>query len=237
MLRDHAELFGRVPILDIDHHKSNPGFGAVDWIDPRAAATCEMTTLLAVRLGVPLDAAGGQLATSLIAGLVIDTATFQHPNTTPRTLRVAAELVAAGAPLYESSRRLYRTKPNRQLKLFGIVLARLDASPDGRLVWSRLEDADLVATGGEPADSEGLIDLLSQSASAEIAILFKEAGAQTRLSIRTRDGGVDATRLAGTWGGGGHARAAGATVPAALAEAQAIVLPVASRLLAEQPAR
>ena len=147
LLRDHAELFGRVPILDIDHHKSNPGFGAVDWIDPSAAATCEMTTLLAARLEVPLDAAGGQLAASLMAGLVIDTATFQHPNTTPRTLRVAAELVAAGAPLYETSRRLYRTKPNRQLQLFGLVLARLESAADGRLVWSRLEDADLAATG------------------------------------------------------------------------------------------
>ncbi|HEY7941785.1 MAG TPA: DHH family phosphoesterase [Candidatus Limnocylindrales bacterium] len=232
LLRDHAELFGRVPILDIDHHKSNAGFGAVDWIDPSAAATCEMTTLLAARLEVPLDAAGGQLAANLMAGLVIDTATFQHPSTTPRTLRAAAELVAAGAPLYETSRRLYRTKPNRQLKLFGLVLARLESAADGRLVWSRLEDADLAATGSDASDSEGLIDLLSQSATADIAILFKEAGHQTRLSIRTRDGGIDATQLAGTWGGGGHARAAGATVAVPLAQAQAIVLPVAERLIA-----
>jgi len=234
LLRDHAELFGRVPILDIDHHKSNAGFGTVDWIDPTAAATCEMTTLLAARLEIPLDAGGGQLAASLLAGLVIDTATFQHPNTTPRTLRAAAELLTAGAPLYETSRRLYRTKPNRQLQLFGRVLARLDTAADGRLVWSRLEDADLTATGSEAADSEGLIDLLSQSATADIVILFKEAGHQTRLSIRTRDGGIDATQLAASWGGGGHARAAGATVAAPLTEAQAIVLPVAQRLIAGQ---
>ncbi len=232
ILPAHAELFGRVPILDIDHHKSNPGFGTVDWIDPSAAATCEMTTLLAGRLGVPLDAADGQLASSLLAGLVIDTAVFQHSNTTPRTLRVAAELVAAGAPLHDTARRLYRTKPNHQLKLFGIVLGRLEMAHEGRLVWSQLEDADLVAAGAQAADSEGLIDLLSQSTSGEVAILFKEAGAQTRLSIRTRDGGVDATALAGTWGGGGHARAAGATVPAPLAEALRIVLPVAEKLLA-----
>ena len=234
LLRDHAELFGRVPILDIDHHKSNAGFGAVDWVDPSAAATCEMTTLLAARLEVPLDAADGQLAASLMAGLVIDTATFQHPSTTPRTLRVAAELLAAGAPLYETSRRLYRTKPNRQLKLFGLVLARLESAVGGRLVWSRLEEADLAATGSEASDSEGLIDLLSQSATADIAILFKEAAHQTRLSIRTRDGGVDATQLARTWGGGGHARAAGATVAAPLTEALAVVLPVAERLIADQ---
>jgi len=87
---------------------------------------------------------------------------------------------------------------------------------------------------GDASDSEGLIDLLSQSATADIAILFKEAAHQTRLSIRTRDGGVDATQLARTWGGGGHARAAGATVAAPLTEALAVVLPVAERLIADQ---
>ena len=96
---EHAELFGRVPIVDIDHHVSNTGFGAVDWIDADAAATCEMVTLLMPALGVPLDAAEGAIAANLMAGVVIDTANFQHPNVTPRTLRVAAELVAAGAPL------------------------------------------------------------------------------------------------------------------------------------------
>ena len=89
-------------------------------------------------LGVPLDAAGGAIAANLIAGVVIDTANFQHPNVTPRTLRVAAELVAAGAPLSDTARLIYRTKPNRQLKLFGLVLGRLADELDGRLVWSAL---------------------------------------------------------------------------------------------------
>jgi phosphoesterase RecJ-like protein len=236
-LQEHAELFGRVPILDIDHHRSNPGFGVVDWIDPIAAATCEMTTLLAFALGVPLTVAGGTLTAALIAGLVIDTANFQHPNTTPRTLRVAAELVGAGAPMYESARRLYRTKPNRQLALFGRVLARLERSADERLVWSTLEAADLAAAGAVPADSEGLIDLLSPSATAEIAILFKEDAAGTRLSVRTREEGVDAIALTGAFGGGGHARAAGATVNLPPAEARPVVLAAAERLIAAVPPR
>ena len=237
LLRAHAELFGRVPILDVDHHKSNRGFGAVDWIDPQAAATCEMATLLAVALDVPLAAAGGALAASLIAGIVIDTAGLQHPNTTPRTLRAAAELVAAGAPLYETARRLYRTKPTRQLRLFGIVLARLESAAGGQLVWSSMEAADLAATGAEAADSEGIIDLLSQAESAEIVLLFKEAGAQTRLSVRTREGGVDATKLCGAFGGGGHARAAGATLDLPAPEARDAVLAAARRMLAALPPR
>ncbi|MFI5253867.1 MAG: bifunctional oligoribonuclease/PAP phosphatase NrnA [Candidatus Limnocylindrales bacterium] len=232
VLKAHAELFGRVPIVDIDHHRSNPGFGAVDWIDPNAAATCELTTLLAVALGVPLDAAGGALAANLVAGVVIDTANFQHPNTTPRTLRVASELVAAGAPLFDTARRLYRTKPNRQLKLFGLVLGRLEEDLAGRLVWSTLTEADRAVVAAGDGDSEGIIDLLSQSASAEVAILFKEAGGQTRISVRTREGGADAIALCAEFGGGGHARAAGATLELPLAEARLVVLEAARRAIA-----
>ena len=83
----------------IDHHASNDADGEADWIDPGAAATCEMVTLLAARLGVPLDAGRGGLASALMAGIVMDTATFAHSNATPRTLVVAAALVEAGAPL------------------------------------------------------------------------------------------------------------------------------------------
>ena len=140
MLQRHAELFARVPIVNIDHHVSNTGFGVVDWIDARAAATCEMDTLLMPALDVPLSAADGAIAAALMAGVVIDTANFQHPNVTPRTLRVAAELVAAGAPLSDTARLIYRTKPNRQLKLFGTVLGRLTDELDGRLVWAALRE-------------------------------------------------------------------------------------------------
>jgi bifunctional oligoribonuclease and PAP phosphatase NrnA len=233
VLDAHAELFARVPILDIDHHVSNPRFGAVDWVDAEAAATCEMVTLLLPRLGVSIDALGGDLASVLLAGVVIDTATFNHPNTTPRTLRVGSELLAAGAPLPDIARRIYRTKPNSQLKLFGRVLARMESSDEERLVWSVMSDDDLEAAGAGPQMSEGLIDLLAQSQSAEVAILFKDQGSRTRLSVRTRDGGVDATALTGAFGGGGHARAAGATLDQPLERARPRVLGLARDLLAE----
>ncbi len=224
-------LFRRVPIVNIDHHKSNPGFGTVNWVDPEAAATCEMVTLLLQVLGVPLTAAERAIADALMAGLVMDTATFQHPNTTPRTLRVAAELVGAGAPLSAISRLLYRTKPDVQLRLFGRVLARIESELDGRLVWSTLTLEDLAATGAVPAFSEGIIDLLAQAKAGQIALLFKEQNGETRLSIRTPDGGPDATVLAARWGGGGHARASGATIRLPLAEAIPVVLAEARGML------
>lgn len=232
VLGRHGELFSRVPIVNIDHHVSNTGFGTVDWIDAGAAATCEMDTLLMPALGVPLDGAGGAIAANLMAGVVIDTANFQHPNVTPRTLRVAAELVAAGAPLSETARLIYRTKPNRQLKLFGRVLDRLADDLDGRLVWSSVRSTDFAETGSGPEDAEGLSDLVSQSATGELVILFRESGPRTKISVRTREGGQDATVLTGAFGGGGHARAAGATLDQPLDAAIETVLRHARGMLA-----
>jgi bifunctional oligoribonuclease and PAP phosphatase NrnA len=228
----HRAMFASVPTVVIDHHVSNDGSAATDWIDPAAAATCEMVALLAIRLGVSLRAGEGGLATALMAGIVMDTATFAHPNATARTLSVSAALVEAGAPLSEISRLLYRSKPDAQLRLFGRVLDRLESADDGRVVWSTLTDADLEATGSTAAHSEGIIDLLSQAERAEVTIVFKEQGSATRISVRTKPGGVDATVLTGAFGGGGHARAAGATVAQPLVVARDAVLVEARRLAA-----
>ena len=228
----NRDLLEALPRVILDHHASSHDVGPADWVDPGAAATCELITLLATRLGVPLTAADGELAGALMAGVVMDTATFAHPNATPRTLAVAAALVEAGAPLSDISRRLYRTKPIAQLRLFGRILDRIETAADGRIVFGTLLAGDLAATGASAAQSEGLIDLLSQAEEADVAILFKEADATTRISVRTRPGGVDATELTGTFGGGGHARAAGATVAGSIDAARPLVLAEAGRLIA-----
>jgi bifunctional oligoribonuclease and PAP phosphatase NrnA len=230
----NVDLFDSLPRVIVDHHASNDAGGDADWIDPGAAATCELVALLAVRLGLPLDLGDRALADVLMAGIVMDTATFAHPNATPRTLAVAAALVDAGAPLSDISRRLYRTKPDTQLRLFGRVLDRLATSPDRRVIWSTLRGVDLEETDSIPAHSEGIIDLLAQSETAEVAMVLKEQDdGTTRLSVRTKPGGVDATVLTGVFGGGGHPRAAGASVPLPLDEAVAAVRDVAERLAAE----
>ena len=227
----HPMLFGELPRVIIDHHASNDSAQPGDWIEPASAATCEMTALLATRLGVALDAQGGAIATALMAGIVMDTATFAHPNSTPRTLVVAAALVDAGAQLSDISRRLYRTKPAAQVRLFGRILDRMESSLEGRLVWSTIRDADLEATGSIAAYSEGIIDLLSQVDTADVAIIFKEDDGATRLSVRTRPNGVDATVLTGAFGGGGHARAAGATIAEPVDVARPRVVAEAERLI------
>jgi len=215
----------------IDHHVSNISASPLQWIDATAAATCEMIALIAVALDADLAADEGRVATMLAAGIIMDTATFQHSNTTPRTLHVAGLLLEAGAPISEVSRRLYRSKPATQVRLHARVLDRMKSSDGGATVWTAMTKNDLKATSAQPEESEGIVDALAQIQEADVALFFKEESeGETRLSIRTKERGIDATKIAAMFGGGGHARAAGASIATPLEDAIAAALHAVSSL-------
>jgi len=226
---EQADWLARARVANVDHHISNTGFGTAVWVDPTAAATCEMVAILLPELGVAIDQ---ELATVLMTGISQDTHTFAHPNATPRTLRVAAGLLEAGAPLSAINRTLYVDKPYGTLALWGLMLAGIGQRCDGRIVHADLTNAMLAQTGEEPSAGEGFIDLLGSTKAADITVLFKEVDeASTRVSIRTSDR-ADAVAITSAFGGGGHARAAGCTVMAPLADAREQVLAECERELA-----
>jgi bifunctional oligoribonuclease and PAP phosphatase NrnA len=233
--RDCGPWLERARIVNIDHHVSNDGSeAAVAWVDPAAAATCEMVALLVPALGVAIDV---DIATVLTAGIVQDTHTFSHPNATPRTLRVGADLVEAGAPLSAIHRSIYADKPFSTLALWGRILAGASEQRDGRIVHATMTLAMLTETGTDPVASEGFIDLLASTRAADITLLFKEADATTtRVSVRT-SARADAVAITSAFGGGGHARAAGCTVTAPLDEATRLVLDECERELDRADAR
>ncbi len=230
----HAEWLARAQIVNIDHHVSNPGFGIAQLIDPDAAATCELVALLLPTLGVPLDE---EMATLLMAGIVQDTHTFAHPNATPRTLRVSAELVEAGAPLSAINRAVYADKPYATLALWGLMLASIGQRCDGRIVYASMTGAMLAQTGSQQNASEGFVDLLGSTRAADVTVLLKEAEPSvTRVSVRTTQR-ADAVAITGAFGGGGHARAAGCTLESPIDEARERVLAECGRELARADAR
>ena len=234
VIKERADWFARARIVNIDHHVSNPGYGAAAWIDPQAAATCEMVTLLLTELGVQLDV---DLATVLMAGIVQDTHTFAHPNTTAQTLRVAAQLIEAGAPLAAVNRAVYADKPFSTLALWGLMLAGVEQLAGGRIVHAAMTSAMLATTHEQPTASEGFVDLLGSTRTADVNILFKEVGpAETRVSVRTSSR-ADAVALCAAFGGGGHPRAAGCTIDRALPEARDLLLAEAERELIRGDAR
>lgn len=220
--RESGEWLARARMVNIDHHVSNDGGESqAAWVDAGAAATCEMVALLLPELGIELDR---DLATVLAAGIVQDTHTFSHPNATPRTLRVMADLVAAGAPLSALHRAIYADKPFSTMRLWGRMLNGVDQRRDGRIVYAVQTLAMLKETGSDPTATEGFIDLLAGTRTGDVTVLFKEASAsQVRVSVRTT-ARADAVAITSAFGGGGHARAAGCTVDRPMAEAVPAVL-------------
>ncbi|MDQ3690451.1 MAG: DHH family phosphoesterase [Chloroflexota bacterium] len=229
------EWLSRARIINIDHHVSNDGSESeASWIDPSAAATCEMVALLIPELGVEIDV---EIATVLTAGIVQDTHTFSHPNATPRTLRVAADLLEAGAPLSAIHRSIYADKAFGTLALWGRIMGGLEQRRDGRIVHAAMTNSMLAETGTDPVASEGLIDLLASTKAADITVLFKEVDStHVRTSVRT-SARADAVAITSVFGGGGHARAAGCAIDAPLAEAAAKLLDECERELDRADAR
>jgi phosphoesterase RecJ-like protein len=231
---EHAGWLARATIANLDHHVSNTGFGTLRHVDPEAAATCEIVAMLLPELGVEVDR---ELATLLMAGIAQDTHTFAHPNATPRTLRVSADLVAAGAPLSAINRSIYADKPFATLQLWGLILAGVGQRRDGRIVHAAQTREMLERTGAVPSATEGFVDLLGITRAADINVLFKEQEpGRVRVSVRTSER-ADAVAITSEFGGGGHARAAGCTVDAPLETAADLVLAACERELARADAR
>ena len=232
---DCGEWLERATIVNIDHHVSNDGGeAAVSWIDADAAATCEMVARLIPQLGVAIDV---PIATVLTAGIVQDTHTFSHPNATPRTLRTAADLLEAGAPLSRLHRAIYADKPFSTLALWGRILAGVSERRDGRIVHATMTLQMLAETGSEAVASEGFIDLLASTKAADVTVLLKEAGPSlVRVSVRT-SARADAVAITSAFGGGGHARAAGCTLELPLPQATTTLLDECERELDRADAR
>jgi phosphoesterase RecJ-like protein len=190
-------------LIVIDHHASNTGFGDIAIVEPDAAASGMLAYELIRLLGWPVDAA---VATALWAAIVADTGRFQYSNTSPQVLRIAADLVEAGAEPDVVGQALYEEVPHGYLTVASRVLGR--SALEGQLVWSVLWHDDLKAGGIGYEDADPLIDQLRIAREAGAALLLKETATGFKGSLRSR-GVFDVGAVAVALGGGGHHNAAG----------------------------
>jgi bifunctional oligoribonuclease and PAP phosphatase NrnA len=217
----HRAFFDGATVLNIDHHATSHGCGAVSIIDVASAATAELLTLLLLARGVDIDR---DAAICLLAGIITDTRAFEFTSTTARTLAAGAYLVSRGAVPARIIKPVYRYKPLAKSRLWGLVLSTIGSAEDGQLIWAELRREMLAASGATPDMDDGLPSYLMDTTGVRIAALFREAeDGATRVSVRTV-APFDASAIAQRYGGGGHARAAGFSRPAPLAEARDEVL-------------
>jgi phosphoesterase RecJ-like protein len=196
--------------IDIDHHHDNSRFGEINLIVPEASSTGEVLRDVFRELDVELTP---EIAEPLYIALVTDTGRFQYTNTTPKALRLAAELVEAGADVHEVFQQVYESVEFAKLKLLARALEGARVLEGGRIVVSVLERSDFDEVGAVEAYSEGIIDYLRAVEGSELAVLIREppreGGPTHRVSLRSSVDELDVSAIAREFGGGGHRQAAG----------------------------
>ena len=208
------------PIVNVDHHVTNNGEGVALYVEPKAAATCEIVLKLAGELDAPITP---EIATCLYTGLVTDTGFFQFSNTRAETLAVASELIRCGVSPNFISEELEKRSA---AEVYGMrdALNSLKFFHDGKVVGMTLDLSSmkkLDSTGGD--STEGFIDLIRVIDGVDVAFLISERAPNfCRVSMRSK--GVDVSKIAAKLGGGGHIRAAGCTLKTTLAEAERILV-------------
>ena len=230
--RCRAALAGTPAWLNIDHHRSNEGYGTWHWIDAAAPATGEIVHQILTSAGFPLDA---DIAANLYVAISTDTGSFQYQGTTARTYEIAADLVRRGIDVATLNRDTYQNYPRRRIELLRGLFQTMDITHAGRVAsWALTRDL-LTSSGALPDDSEGLIDHLRSIEGVIVAAAFEELPGpegKIRLSLRSKDPRVDVGRVCAVFGGGGHPMAAGARLAGPLAAARQRVFQALDEALA-----
>jgi len=215
-------------VINIDHHSSNTEFGKINWVDTTSSSTCEMVYALVKELGVSFDPT---LSNQLLMGIYGDTGSFRFPSTSPKVLRIAAELIEAGGRPEVAADFLYHNVRKVALKIKAELLSRMEFFFDGQVGQLCALKSDLEKFGAEIDDLEGIIDEVRAVAGVKVAVFIREDQDIWRVSLRSRNANYDVSSIAMAFGGGGHKPAAAFRSRLPLAEMQSKLHQLIAELL------
>jgi phosphoesterase RecJ-like protein len=214
----------------VDHHVS-PGTlpDGPRLVDPAASATGELVYDLAVTAGWPIEE---DVARALYVAMLTDTGGFRFGNTTPGILRRTASLLEAGVHPERLYEQVYATAPEGRIRLTAEVLQTLQVEAGLGLAWVTVPPGALERHGVMPDDLDGLVEFARSIQGTRLALLFRTlSNGKVKVSFRSV-GDFDVAVFAQQFGGGGHARASGASIAGAMDEVQRTVLDAARGALA-----
>lgn len=202
----YPNIFSTIPLINIDHHVSNRLQGTYNIVDSTVSSTCELLyDLLCLWDKTVIDV---YVAECLLIGLLYDSQVFHTQATTPKTLRVAADLITCGADLFTLKTELLAHKSPEIITLWGEILLRIQISPSGKAAWVGITQEDLTTHHLTLSSLLGFSNFLWEISGVDITLVFYEmASGHTKVSLRSKESDVNA--LAAQFGGGGHKNAAG----------------------------
>lgn len=204
------------PVINIDHHISNQSFATLNYIDAKASACGEIVFDLFEHFKIPIDL---ETAKTLYTSISTDTGSFRYSSTTAKTHRIIASLLAAGLNVEKINQDIYDGYEEARLRILELILKHRKFAFNGQVSYSLLPHEGLLATGGTSEDMEGLIDWLRGIRGVMACFIATEWKKGTvKLSFRSSTD-LDVNAVASVLGGGGHKKAAGATLPGTTLEA------------------
>lgn len=209
----HPELFNKsLPVVNIDHHQSNDFYGLYNAVDAKAASVTMVLYEMFTALNYPIDR---YMATALLTGIYTDTGSFMHSNTSAEVFRVAGRLLAKGANLRNISKDIFNTTKVSTMRLWGRVLRNIHQNANG-VTMSVVRQKDFEESGADYSEMTGVVDYVNSVPGAKYSVILTEREGKVKGSLRTLDEQVDVARIASAYGGGGHTKAAGFTLPGKL---------------------
>lgn len=236
-------IAGKADVVAVlDHHRSgSPDVAERRVVDSDAAAACEMAAeVCALLLGmVSPSSLPGDIAEPLMLGLGTDTGWFRHPSVTPHVLRLAADLVQAGAEHPRLVKMTMLSDPIQRLKLMSKALGSLSLHEDLGVAVVKVTAEDISSIGASVGMASGFADPALSVKSVSVAIVLVElppdgsGKSLVKISMRSKIDGPDVAKIAGAFGGGGHIRAAGARSELSLDETEAKLLELIAQSTSE----
>ena len=207
--------------INIDHHASNPSYGDLNYLDLTSPATGQIVFDLIQAQRYPLSL---EIAEALFVAISTDTGSFRYRNTSAHTFEVVAELVRQGVDVARISHFLYESQPKRRVLLLHELLHNARFYARDRIGTMALTLEKKKQLGIQPADTDGLIDVVRGIDTIVVAILFEELeNSRVRVSMRSKSVAIDVNKVCGEFGGGGHPLAAGARIRGSLEEVEKLV--------------
>jgi len=210
ILREYKE--SGINLINIDHHPSD--YGTINIVDAQASSTSVILYEIFKFWGIKINK---EIATSLLAGVLVDTGNFSNSGTTTMALDIAAELINSGARFGQVNKNIYKSKSNRGLKFWSRVLSRLQKNDKLKVVYSVILQEDVAGVSSN--DLDGVANFFNYLDEAKISIILKEiSDNQIKVSLRSTTDNISVAKIANFFGGGGHDKAAGFTIRGRLEE-------------------
>ncbi len=194
----------------IDHHGSNNMYGDLNYVNPASPACCEILVSMLEYFKIPISK---EIGTCIMTGIITDTGGFRYLGVTPETFEYTAELLRLGVDIPDIYKKTMGTKTKANFELTKRVIDRLELLENGRVAFSYITTKDELETNAEPGDHEGLVNIGKDIEGVLVSVFIRQKDEEEayKVSLRSEDG-INVSDICLLFGGGGHARAAGALI-------------------------